>query len=187
MRVIAGKARSMPLKALKGNSVRPTTDRIKETLFNILMPDIPGSRFLDLFAGAGAIGIEALSRGAKEARFIEKSKEACEIIKANLDFTKLSDGGHIHCRDVSDGILELNGSGAFDVIFMDPPYGKGYGPEVLSLISRTDLADEYTIVVLEEDLSDEFEPGDVISGFEITRIKKYRSNRHIFLKRKADK
>ncbi len=187
MRVIAGKARSMPLKALKGPSVRPTTDRIKETLFNILMPDIPGSRFLDLFAGAGAIGIEALSRGAEEAWFVEKSKEACGIIRANLDFTKLGECAHILTRDVSDAVLELNGKGAFDVIFMDPPYGNGYGQQILSLLSRTDLADEYTIIVLEEDLSDDLNEGDVISGFEITRIKKYRSNRHIFLKRKADK
>ena len=73
MRVIAGTARSLPLKTLKTGDTRPTTDRIKETLFNILMPDIPGARFLDLFAGAGAIGIEALSRGAKEAFFVEKS------------------------------------------------------------------------------------------------------------------
>ncbi len=187
MRVIAGKARSMPLKSLKGRDVRPTTDRIKETLFNILMPEIPGSRFLDLFAGAGAIGIEALSRGAKDAWFIEKSKDACAIINANLEFTGLAEDAHVLGRDVSDGIMELNGKGAFDVIFMDPPYGKGYGPSILSLLSRTDLADEYTLVVLEEDLSDDFAEGDVISGFEITRIKQYRSNRHIFLKREADK
>ena len=187
MRVIAGKARSMPLKTIKGPDVRPTTDRIKETLFNILMPDIPGARFLDLFAGAGAIGIEALSRGAKEARFIEKSKEACGVIQANLEFTKLTENAHILTRDVCDGITELKGKGAFDIIFMDPPYGKGYGQQILALLSKTDLADEYTIVVLEEDLSDDFKEGDIISGFEITRIKKYRSNRHIFLRKKADK
>ena len=89
MRVIAGTARSMPLKAAEGNNTRPTTDRIKETLFNILQADIPGCRFLDLYSGSGAIGIEALSRGARQAVFVENSRPAIAVIKDNLNFTAL--------------------------------------------------------------------------------------------------
>ena len=89
MRVIAGKARRLPLVSPEGRGTRPTTDRIKETLFNILQDDIPGCRFLDLFSGSGAIGIEAISRGAKEAVFVEFGKEALSCIRANLKKTKL--------------------------------------------------------------------------------------------------
>ena len=89
MRVIAGSARSLPLKTLEGMDTRPTTDRIKETLFNMIQSEIPGCRFLDLYAGSGAIAIEALSRGAKEAVLVENSKAACACIRENLAFTKL--------------------------------------------------------------------------------------------------
>ncbi|MBS4899955.1 MAG: 16S rRNA (guanine(966)-N(2))-methyltransferase RsmD [Clostridiales bacterium] len=185
MRVIAGTARSMPLKTIKSMETRPTTDRIKETIFNILMPDLPGARFLDLFAGAGSIGIEALSRGASKAVFVEKSKEACEIIDHNLNFTRLSDKGEVKRRDVFDALMEMNGSGAFDIIFIDPPYGRRLGFDVLQVIKKTDLADEDTLIVLEEDLSDEIREGAVISGFEVKRIKQYRANRHIFFRKEV--
>ena len=89
MRVIAGTARRLPLKTPKGKETRPTTDRIKETLFNMLAPLVPGSRFLDLFAGSGQIGIEALSRGADYAVFVEQGREAAECIRENLAFTRL--------------------------------------------------------------------------------------------------
>ena len=95
MRVIAGSRRSLPLKAPKTADTRPTTDRIKETLFNILNPLIPGARFLDLFSGSGGIGIEALSRGASKAVFVEKNLEAASVIRENLKFTKLSDVGEL--------------------------------------------------------------------------------------------
>ena len=95
MRVIAGKARRLNLKTIPGNDTRPTTDRIKETLFNILQPEIPGCRFLDLFSGSGAIGIEALSRGAEYAVFVEKNPKACTCIRENLSFTKLAENGKV--------------------------------------------------------------------------------------------
>ena len=91
MRVIAGKAKSLPLKTIDGPDTRPTTDRIKETLFNMLQPDIPGSKFLDLFSGSGAIGIEALSRDAQKAYFVESNRKAAECIRENLAFTRLAD------------------------------------------------------------------------------------------------
>ena len=91
MRVIAGSARSLPLSTIEGTDTRPTQDRIKETLFNMLQSDIPGCKFLDLYSGSGAIGIEALSRGAAKAVLVENSKKAVECIKDNLTFTKLAD------------------------------------------------------------------------------------------------
>ena len=109
MRVIAGKARRLNLKTIPGNETRPTTDRIKETLFNILQPEIPGCRFLDLFSGSGAIGIEALSRGAEYAVFVEKNPKACTCIRENLSFTKLTDGGKLLNMDVLQALRSLEG------------------------------------------------------------------------------
>ena len=97
MRVIAGSARRIPLVAPEGKNTRPTTDRIKETLFNMLQDDIPGCQFLDLFSGSGGIGIEALSRGAKQAVLVEFGKEALECIRKNLEKTKLKTG-QWYCR-----------------------------------------------------------------------------------------
>ena len=104
MRVIAGKARRLQLKSIEGLSTRPTQDRTKETLFNMLQPSIERSVFLDLFSGSGAIGIEALSRYAKEAYFVENQRKACECIKENLIHPKLMDQAHILAKDVMSAI-----------------------------------------------------------------------------------
>ena len=124
MRVIAGKARRLALKTVPGMEIRPTTDRIKETLFNILQPEIPDCRFLDLFSGSGGIGIEALSRGAESAVFVEKNPKACACIRENLTFTKLAEHGKLLNMDVLQALRSLEGEEAFDCIFMDPPYNK---------------------------------------------------------------
>ncbi len=100
MRVIAGSARSLPLRTVAGMQTRPTTDRIKETLFNILAPLIPGCRFLDLYAGSGAIGIGAIGRGASAAAFVDSSRQAVTVIRANLNFTHLADKGRVIAGDV---------------------------------------------------------------------------------------
>ena len=115
MRVIAGKARRLNLKTIPGNDTRPTTDRIKETLFNILQTEIPGCRFLDLFSGSGAIGIEALSRGADYAVFVEKNPKACACILENLSFTKLSEGGKLLNMDVLQALRSLEGGNRLTV------------------------------------------------------------------------
>ena len=114
MRVIAGIARSMPLKAAEGDNTRPTTDRIKETLFNMLQSDIAGCRFLDLYSGSGAIGIEALSRGAKEAVLVENARQAIAVIKDNLTFTKLAEHGKLLNMDVLQALRSLEGEEAFE-------------------------------------------------------------------------
>ena len=126
MRVIAGTARSLPLKTVEGLDTRPTTDRVKETLFNMLNPQLSGCRFLDLFAGSGAIGIEALSRGASHAVFVENSEKAIACIRHNLTFTHLDGQGDVMMGDVLTviGRLERQEEKPFDVIFMDPPYDR---------------------------------------------------------------
>ena len=135
MRVIAGTCRSMPLKTLPGRDTRPTTDRIKETLFNILQNYIPGCRFLDLFAGSGAIGIEALSRGAVSACFVEQNRQAVSVIRDNLRFTKLYDRAEVLQMDVMSAIRGMEGKQAFDVVFMDPPRS-GSNEEFLTSLLR---------------------------------------------------
>ena len=109
MRVIAGSAKSMPLKTIAGMETRPTTDRIKETLFNMLQPHLCESRFLDLFAGSGGIGIEALSRGADYCVFVEKNRKAAAVIRENLRFTKLEERGQIYTGDVVQVLAQLEG------------------------------------------------------------------------------
>ena len=120
MRVIAGTCRSLPLVTPEGIDTRPTTDRIKETLFNMIQAEIPGCVFYDLFSGSGGIGIEALSRGAKHAFFVENNKKALECIKKNLTFTKMADNATVVSRDILGAMPFLTQKA--DVIFMDPPY-----------------------------------------------------------------
>lgn len=187
MRVIAGKARSLPLKAVEGLGTRPTTDRIKETLFNMLQSDIPGCRFLDLYAGSGAVGIEALSRGAKESIFVENAKNAISIIKENLAFTKLTDDGSCKAdvmeMDVLSAINRLSGKGIFDIVFMDPPYNNDYEYDVLNSLAKSDIIDSYSIIIIEEAIEAKL---DYIEscGFEIIKVKNYKTNKHLFIKLK---
>ena len=117
MRVIAGKGRRLPLKTLPGSDTRPTTDRIKETLFSILQPEIPDCSFLDLFSGSGAIGIEALSRGAASAVFVEKNPKACSCIRENLTFTKLAENGKLLAMDALQALRSLEGRQVFDCVY----------------------------------------------------------------------
>ena len=130
MRVIAGSARSLPLKTIEGTDTRPTQDRIKETLFNMLQSDIPGCKFLDLYSGSGAIGIEALSRGAAKAVLVENSKKAVECIKDNLTFTKLADKADVMEMDVLSAINRLKGKDVYSIVYMDPPYSNDYERDV---------------------------------------------------------
>jgi 16S rRNA (guanine966-N2)-methyltransferase len=127
MRVIAGTYRSRILKSLKGLALRPTSDRLRETLFNVLGPGVSGSRFLDLFAGTGAIGIEALSRGAKEVVFIENHPPAAALIRRNLESLGIRSGAAVHAVDALRGLEMLASKSrgtrpGFDYIFLDPPY-----------------------------------------------------------------
>lgn len=182
MRVIAGTARSLPLKCIEGMDTRPTTDRIKETLFNMIQPDIPGCRFLDLFAGSGAIGIEALSRGAKEAVFVENKKKAFACVKDNLSFTRLSDRARVLFNDAIAALYELKGEPAFDIIFLDPPYNQGLEQQVLAVLQNSALADENTTLILETSKTSNTDWIEAY-GFTPWKIKTYKTNQHLFLER----
>lgn len=181
MRVIAGTARSLPLKAPKGIDTRPTTDRIKETLFNILQPRLADCVFVDLFAGSGGIGIEALSRGAKKSYFIENAREASDCIAANLLFTGFMNSAVLLKRDVLVALHDIREEEA-DIIFMDPPYGKNYEKKVLDVLNNVKYVTNNTILVIESDLDTDFSYIKEM-GFEIYKEKKYKTNRHIFLRK----
>ena len=183
MRVIAGKARRLQLKSIEGLSTRPTQDRTKETLFNVLQPSIERSVFLDLFSGSGAIGIEALSRYAKEAYFVENQRKACDCIKENLIHTKLMDQAHILAKDVIAAIGWLEDRGVvFDIIFMDPPYDKELERDVLYRLENSSICSEDTLVVVEASLETDFSYAES-AGFTVLKEKCYKNNKHVFLER----
>ena len=185
MRVIAGTARRLQLVTPKGMETRPTTDRIKETLFNMLQNNLPGSHFLDLFAGSGGIGIEALRRGAAEAVFVDNSREALACIRENLIKTRLAEKAMVLGQDCAGAIRLLDARKMhFDIIFMDPPYQLGAEKDVLAAIADSNLADEDTQIIIEATLDRELRE-DEIEGFEIVRIKEYKTNKHIFLQKSS--
>lgn len=182
MRVISGSARSLRLKTVDGMDTRPTTDRIKETLFNIINPSVYDSVFLDLFSGSGGIGIEALSRGAREAVFVESSPKAMSCIKDNLQYTRLAPKAITLTADVMDALYRLEGEKTFDIIFMDPPYERGLEQKVLEYLSESDLVYEDTLIIVEASKNTDFSyAGDL--GFDVIREKMYKTNKHVFLAR----
>lgn len=184
MRVISGSARGLRLKAPEGLSTRPTLDRIKESLFNILAMDLPEADFLDVFSGSGGIGIEALSRGANSAVFIDEGRQSVEIIKDNLKFTRLADKALVLNLDFKTAINRLKNDGrAFDIIFMDPPYNKGLVQEALKEIYNARLLKNGGFIVAEQAMEDEL-PN--IEGFEIFRVKEYKITKMTFLKYSED-
>ncbi len=184
MRVIAGKARRLALKTIEGQDTRPTTDRIKETLFNMLHGDMPDCCFLDLFSGSGAIGIEALSRGARLAVMVEQNPKAAECIRENLRTTKLEDGAIVMNCDVMTGLERLKGKGyVFDYIFMDPPYNQDWERKVLQHLADSQLIDEDTTIIVEASLETSFDFLENL-GYRIIREKDYKTNKHVFAARK---
>lgn len=181
MRVIAGTARSLPLRTPDGLDTRPTQDRIKETLFNVLQAEIPGCVFVDLFAGSGGIGIEALSRGAKKAYFIENAPKALSCITDNLQFTKFTDKAVVLKQDAVAGLSGIYEK-AVDIIFMDPPYDNGHEERVLAVLSGMKYVTEDTITIVEASLQTDMEYAPDY-GFEVYKEKKYKNNKHLFLRR----
>lgn len=182
MRIIAGTARSLPLKTPDGLETRPTSDQIKETLFNMLQNDVPGSYFLDLFAGSGQIGLEAVSRGALYSVFVENGRKAIKCIEDNITFTKFGDKTKLVSSDVISAIHTLDGKYKFDIIFMDPPYNKEIEKETLIALSNSNLFKEDAMVIVEASCETDFNYVQDL-GYEIIKVKKYKSNMHVFLKR----
>ena len=146
MRVIAGTARGRRLKELEGMDTRPTTGKVKEGLFSVIQFDIEGRRVLDLFAGTGQLGIEALSRGAAEAVFVEKRLDAVRLIKENLALCQLQDKARVH---PGDSLAYLRSGEKFDLIFLDPPYGSDLLNQALEMIAAFDICRAHGIIVAE--------------------------------------
>lgn len=150
MRVITGSARGRPLKSLRGQATRPTTELLKGALFNMIGPDIEGKSFLDLYAGTGGVGIEALSRGASRAVFIDSSPEAVKVIADNLRSTGLSERGRAYLNTVRAAVDILSHRDQkFDYIFLDPPYEKGYVAPTLAWIADAGLLAPAGVVIAE--------------------------------------
>ena len=153
MRVIAGKAKGIQLNTPEGMLTRPTTDRVKEALFSIIQFEIPGARVLDLFGGTGQLGIEALSRGASEAVFVDSRREACHLIRSNLKKTKLENQSRVVQSDYLDF---LNRCGeTFQIILLDPPYAEVFLENALKRITEIDILQSGGIIVAERPLGKE--------------------------------
>ena len=168
MRVITGKARGVQLKTPEGMLTRPTADRVKEALFSIINFDLPGAAVLDLFGGTGQLGIEALSRGANSAVFVDQREDACKIIRENLRRTKLETQGRVVRSDYLDYLRRSREK--FDIILLDPPYAEVFLENALKCITEIDILKTDGIIVaerpVEKELPFEFE------GF--TRSKDYK-------------
>lgn len=181
MRVIAGTARSLPLKTPAGPDTRPTTDRIKETLFNMLQPYLPDAVFVDLFSGSGGIGIEALSRGARHAYFVENDKRALACIVENLQFTKFTEQATVLRQDAVSALYGIH-EHAVDVIFMDPPYDRDYERQVLQVLRELPWVTPDTLIVTEASLSCDFSYLTEL-GYVLEKEKRYKTNKHVFCRK----
>ena len=173
MRVIAGKYKSRRLAAPPGMQTRPTSDRLRETLFNVVAHAIEGSVWLDLFAGSGAIGIEALSRGARSVYFVESSGVAARTIRNNLHTLEIDEGTEVVERDAATALRMLDSQAVTcDFVFLDPPYRKmGDYEQVLGFLSQSRLLNPASQVIAEHDKH--FDPGDTFGS-----LRRHRSLRH---------
>ncbi len=150
MRIIAGELRGRKLRGPRGLGLRPTSDRLKQTLFDILGPSVRGSVFLDGFAGTGAIGLEAISRGAREVLFVDSGTDAVRLIRQNLEGCRVRSGFRILQRDIFTSLRELARQGfVADTVFFDPPYAWAPYEDLLELVFRTGVAGQDTLVVVE--------------------------------------
>lgn len=152
MRVITGSARGRKLKQPSGWETRPTTDRVKESVFNIIQFQVEGRRVLDLFAGTGQMGIEALSRGAREATFVDNRMEMIKLIRENVQHCGFGDRANVVSKDALDFLTMARQQ--YDLIFLDPPYGKGLLQNALKLIVKFDILSEHGIILCESDASE---------------------------------
>ena len=150
MRVISGSARGTVLKTPTGITTRPTADRVKEALFSIIQFDLPGSSVLDLFGGTGQLGIEALSRGAKSAVFVDSGKQACALIRENLKKTSFLDNSRVLCSDYLTYLSSCKEK--FNIIFLDPPYEEVFLENSLKTITEIDILQSNGIIVTERPL-----------------------------------
>ena len=181
MRIISGKAKGTKLYTLEGDNTRPTLDRVKESLFNIIQNELQGVYFLDLFSGSGAIGLEALSRGAKKAILCDKSKDAYHIIEKNVNKTHLSENAEIYHMDFKN-LLQNKIKEKMDIIFLDPPYQTDYAIEAVDMIYEKELLQKNGMIIIETDNQDKIVRQLENRNYEINDIRKYGRAYLIFLK-----
>lgn len=169
MRIISGSCRGRKLVPVEGQGVRPTSDRAREAVFNMLGPRVKNSRVLDLFAGTGALGLEALSRGADHAVFMDLS---CDLVQKNLQLCRLVDSATVYTLDiVTNPLPEYLFNGCFDIVFIDPPYGKGYIEQVCQKDKFLDLLCPEALIIAEH--SHKENPVISASGLDFLKQKKY--------------
>ena len=174
MRIITGTARGTKLQTLEGEATRPTAERVKEAVFSMIQFDLMDSVVLDLFAGSGQMGLEAVSRGAEKAHLIDKSNDAVSIIRANAEKTRLADKCSIFCTDSTDYLKRSKGRCKFDFVFIDPPYGSGLVQESLRLLADGTLLNDNAWLIVEDETDDIF-AGDeeLASRFNIEKSNRY--------------
>lgn len=181
MRIISGKARGTKLNTLAGEQTRPTLDRVKESIFNIIQNEIEDTIFVDLFSGSGAIGLEALSRGAKKAILCDKSKEAIDIIKSNVEKTHFTEKAEIINTDFEKCIKNIKGQ--IDIIYIDPPYQTDYILKTLEILEKSNIINKETKIILETDNEERILKEIKHLKFEIVDKRKYGIANIIFLKK----
>lgn len=154
VRVVAGIAKGMKLTTRDSEATKPTLDRVKEAMFSMIDPYLGGAVVLDLFAGSGALGIEALSRGAAECVFSDKAKDCCDIIKSNLEKTNFTEKGSVYREDFTGMINRFEGRQKFHIVILDPPYMKNFERDAIALISKKKIYAPGAIIVVEHSMED---------------------------------
>ncbi|MDI6709177.1 MAG: 16S rRNA (guanine(966)-N(2))-methyltransferase RsmD [Thermoanaerobacterales bacterium] len=182
LRIIGGSARGRRLKGPPEGSARPTSDRVREALFNILAPWVPGSRFLDLFAGSGAVGLEALSRGAARAVFVEANPRVAAVLQANLSATGLGPKAEVYRNSFERALADLAAGGeSFDLVFIDPPYRRGLEDAALRALCQYNLLAPGGMAVAESDRT--HLPPAEIAGLALWRRERYGDTTLSFYRR----
>ena len=181
MRVITGTARGRKLKTLEGKEVRPTAEMVKEAVFSVIHFRLPYANVADVFAGSGQMGIEALSRGARHAYFVENEKRAIACIQENLQFTRLADRATVLKTDVLSALYGIHEREA-DIVFMDPPYDCGHEERALAVLGEMPWVTENTLIVIETSLRADLSFLEN-TGFSVEKEKRYKTNRHVFCRK----
>ena len=187
MRIITGSARGTKLISLEGEATRPTAERAKEAVFSMIQFEIEGRRVLDLYAGSGQLGLEALSRGAAFCMFVDQNPEAIAIVKKNADKTKLADKCRTIISDACNYVRKISGGEKYNIIFVDPPYASGLIVPTLERIIASDILAPGGLVFCETDKEDPFEDRqDLFEHFELRKNGSYGKIKMFLLEKKAE-
>ena len=183
MRVISGKARGTKLSSIESLSTRPTLDRVKESLFNIIQNNLKGAVVLDLFAGSGQLGIEALSRGADKAYLCDINRDAVKMIKQNLEKTKLKDKAVVINEDYKKALRTLNTNEKFDILFIDPPYKEDIAVDsIIDIIHESRLKENGIMIIETDEIERDLREINKIENIKIIDQRKYGRASLIFIK-----